>query len=317
MTQTQDTLRLGSTNIHIAPLGVGTWAWGDRAVWNYGATHNTDDVTAAFWASLNAGITLFDTAELYGRGISERLVGALARSSQERIVIATKFFPYPWRLSASTLHRALEGSLKRLQVEAIDLYQIHFPTPLISNTKLMDALADAVQAGKVRAVGVSNYSAEQMRRAHDALAKRDVPLASNQVEYSLLARKPETNGVLDACRELDVTLIAYSPLAMGLLGGKYTPSNRPVGTRRYTPRFSQRNLAAVKPVIALLRDIGTAHGGKTPAQVALNWLIQQGTLPIPGAKNLRQAQDNAAAIGWSLSSEEVQAMSDATAAWRS
>jgi aryl-alcohol dehydrogenase-like predicted oxidoreductase len=213
------------------------------------------------------------------------------------------------------VHSALDASLKRLQVAKIDLYQLHWPSPLLSIPKLMDAMADAVAAGKICYVGVSNYSARQMRQAHAALARRGIPLVSNQVEYSLFKREPEANGVLEACRELGVTLIAYSPLAMGLLSGKYRPGTTPSGIRRFTHRFSQQNLAAAQPVIALAQQIGAAHGGKSAGQVALNWLIQRGTLPIPGAKNGRQAAENAGALGWPLDGEEIERLDAATRAW--
>ena len=179
-------------------------------------------------------------------------------------------------------------------------------------------MADAVEAGKVTAVGVSNYSAAQMRQAHAALADRGVPLASNQVEYSLLHRQPETNGVLDACRELGVTLIAYTPLAGGMLTGKYSADNRPTGFyRRVLPQYRRKALDAMQPVVGLLREIGDRYS-KTPSQVALRWLIENPmVLPIPGAKNGNQAMSNAAALGFSLTAEEVAALSDATRAWRS
>ncbi len=307
---------IGRTDIKVAPLGVGAWAWGDTGMWGYGGDYDKGDVAGAFWSSINAGLTLFDTAEIYGRGVSEQLLGQLARSTEAQVVIASKFAPLPWRLEAGAVRRALEASLRRLGTQRIDLYQIHWPLPLLSIPRLMDALADAVQEGLIRAIGVSNYSSAQMHTAHAALARRGVPLAANQVEYSLLTRAPEVNGVLTTCRALNVTLIAYSPLAMGLLTGKYTPEQRPSGTRRLMPRFSAANLQALQPAVALLREIGAAHGDRTPGQVALNWLIQQGTLPIPGAKNARQARENAGAIGWSLSAEEVARLDEATLRWR-
>jgi aryl-alcohol dehydrogenase-like predicted oxidoreductase len=178
-------------------------------------------------------------------------------------------------------------------------------------------MADAVESGKVKAVGVSNYSAAQMRQAHAALAARGVPLASNQVEYSLLHRQPETNGVLKACRELGITLIAYTPLAGGLLTGKYSAENRPRGFyRRVLPRYRRKALDSIQPVIRLLEEIGARYS-KTPSQVALRWLIENPiVLPIPGAKNGEQASSNAAALSFSLTAEEVNALSDATRAWR-
>jgi aryl-alcohol dehydrogenase-like predicted oxidoreductase len=198
----------------------------------------------------------------------------------------------------------------------VDLYQHHFPSNRVSIPELMQLLADAVEAGKVKAVGVSNYSAEQMRIAHSVLAKRGIPLASNQVEYSLLHRQPEVNGVLDACRELGITLIAYQPLASGALTGKYINGARPTGLRRYMGTFRGKGLEAVAPVVSLLRQIGERYS-KSPAQVALRWLIENPVvLPIPGAKNGKQAMDNAGALSFRLTPEEVEALSQATLAWR-
>lgn len=181
----------------------------------------------------------------------------------------------------------------------------------------MELLAEAVETGKIKAVGVSNYSAEQMREAHAALAKHGIPLASNQVEYSLLHRQPETNGVLDACRDLGITLIGYSPLAGGMLTGKYSSQNRPGGFfRRILPRYSRKAMDAIQPVIHLLREIGERHL-KTPSQVALRWLIENPiVLPIPGAKNGKQAMENAGALTFSLTGEEVELLSQATLDWR-
>src|SRR5262249_21975483 len=159
-----------------------------------------------------------------------------------------------------------------------------------------------------RAVGVSNFDADQMRRTHSVLAKRRIPLASNQVEYSLLDRSPERNGVFDTCRELGVTLIAYSPLAMGMLTGKYTPDNPPPfpPSRQYNGEY----LSRIQPLIASMKEIGESHGGKTPAQVALNWVICKGAIPIPGAKTVTQAQHNAGALGWRLTDSEVTALDE-------
>ena len=164
-------------------------------------------------------------------------------------------------------------------------------------------MADAVEAGLTRAVGVSNFSPSQTIRAHAALARRGVPLASNQVEYSLLERKPETSGLVKVCRDLDVTIIAYSPIAKGMLTGKYTPDNIPPGMRRRL--YNRDYLSKIQPLIDLLREIGQAHDARSPAQVSLNWLMCKGAVPIPGAKNLRQAQENFGALGWRLTDEEV------------
>ncbi len=304
------TISIGKTDLTVPPLGLGTWQWGDRAMWQYGAGYAQSDVEAAYRASRAAGITFFDTAEIYGSGLSETMLGPLVRAERNEVVVATKFAPWPYRLTARALPRALDASLKRLGLERVDLYQIHWPWgALIRIETLMDVLADQVEAGKIRAVGVSNYTARQMRRAHAALAKRGIALASNQVQYSLLHRKPEQNGVLAACRELDVRLIAYSPLAKGALTGKYHNGQAVSGARRSVRFFRPAALQASAPLIKLLAQIGEAHGGKTPAQVALNWLIHQGALPIPGAKNAAQATGNAGALGWDLTDEEFERIS--------
>jgi aryl-alcohol dehydrogenase-like predicted oxidoreductase len=306
--------------LNIAPQGVGAWAWGTTRLWGYGKEYNRSDVGRAFRASMAEGVTLFDTAEMYGNGASERIIGGMLREGafEGTPVIATKFAPLPYRLSARSLLKAVDKSLERLGIETIDLYQIHFPNPIFKINGLMDALAEAVKASKVRRVGVSNYGADQMKRAHDRLASHGVSLASNQVEYSLLQRAPETNGVLEACRDLGVTLIAYSPIAKGLLTGKYGPGgDRPSGlVRRMGRAFGEQNLKKIEPVLNLLREIGEAHN-KQPAQVALNWLItQRSTFPIPGAKNELQARQNAGALGWEMTGEEAEKLQLATLGWR-
>ena len=304
-----DTRQLGGTGITVPSMGIGVWSWGDTGFWGYGSTHTQEDIRQAYNACLDIGLNFFDTAEVYGGGESERILGECRREDGRPIIIASKFAPLPNRFSARTLMAALDASLERLGVDAIDLYQIHFPFTLIQTDALMDALALAVRAGKVRAVGVSNYSAGHMRRAHARLARHDIPLASNQVQYNLLHRKPEKNGVLSACRELHVALIAYSPLAQGLLTGKYRPGDKtyvPGGPRRFMPAYSARRLRKIEPLLQEMERIAQAHG-KTIAQVALNWLLckDECIIPIPGAKNLRQAQDNAGAIGWRMTAAEM------------
>lgn len=298
-----DTISLGIGGPETRPLGLGTWQWGDRRLWQYGHDYGPADVRQAFDVAVQGGVTLFDTAEIYGGGESERLLGTCIRESAARVLVATKFMPFPWRVQRGALPRALEASLGRLRLPRVDLYQVHFPVPVFAVERWAEEMADAVRLGLTGSVGVSNYSASQMRRTRTVLERHGGRLASNQVEYSLIQRAPERNGVLQACREMDVRLIAYSPLGKGLLGGRYTLSNPPPFARRVTaPRGS---LARVPGIIAALRDIGEAHGGKTPAQVSLRWLIEKGTLPIPGAKNAAQAAENAGALGWQLTDEEV------------
>ena len=317
--QSEPTIGLAD-ELNIAPLGVGAWAWGTTRLWGYGKDYNRSDVGEAFRASMAEGVTLVDTAEMYGNGASERIIGEILREGrfEGRPVVATMFAPLPYLFSAKSLLKAVDKSLERLGIETIDLYQIHFPNPIFKINSLMDALAETVKAGKVRRVGISNYSADQMQRAHDRLASHGVSLASNQVEYSLLQRAPETNGVLEVSRDLGVALIAYSPIAQGLLTGKYGPGdNRPSGlVRRMGRAFGEKNLTKIEPVVNILREIGEAHN-KQPAQVALNWLItQRNAFPIPGAKNELQARQNAGALGWEMAAEEAEKLELATLGWR-
>jgi aryl-alcohol dehydrogenase-like predicted oxidoreductase len=308
-----DLIPLGKTDIRISRLGLGTWQWGDRMMWGYGKTYTDSDIHDAFDVSLQSGINFFDTAEVYGKGRSEQLLGACLREARQSplrapLVVATKFMPYPWRLRKGVLLSKLRASLVRLGLERVDLYQIHWPLRPVPIEVWANALADAVEAGLTRAVGVSNYNSAQMRRAHSALSKRCISLASNQVEFHLLNRRVEHEGLLKLCRELGVTLIAYSPLAKGLLTGKYTPKAPPPGLRSYL--FRRARLGKIQPLIQLLRAIGAAHEGKSPAQVALNWVICKGAVPIPGAKNARQAQENAATLGWRLAEHEISALDE-------
>jgi aryl-alcohol dehydrogenase-like predicted oxidoreductase len=292
------------------PSGLARW---NPAQLAYGPSYGSAEEERALEVSLAAGVNLIDTAAMYSGGASEHRVGELARGKE--VLIATKFPPGPFSRDES-FPKALEDSLARLERNTIDLYQIHYPLRWMSIPKLMNFMADAVEAGKVKAVGVSNYSAEQMRLAHAELAKRGIPLASNQVQYSLLHRTPEVDGVLATCRELDITLIAYSPLAMGALTGKYSATVRASGLRRFFGNFRGKGIEAVQPVVVLLREIGERYS-MSPAQVALRWLIEnENVLPIPGAKNGKQAADNAEALSFSLTPSEVEALSQATLAWK-
>ena len=289
------------------PLGVGAWAWGDTRYWGYGRDYDAGDVEQAYLASRAAGLTVVDTAEVYGRGVSERLVGRLVRADPQTadVAVATKFGAFPWRAGRrGPLRHALESSLGRLRTDRVALYQIHFSLGPLSDKAWLADLAEAYHEGLIGAVGVSNYGPAKMRAAHRVLADAGVPLATNQVQYSLLERKPETSGLVQACRELGVTIIAYSPLAQGLLSGKYTARHPPPGLRGL--RF-RRVADQVVGLVDRLTEIGSGHD-KTPAQVALAWLVAKGTVPIPGAKNAEQASANAGGVGWELSADEVAAL---------
>ena len=217
--------------------------------------------------------------------------------------------PYPWRLNRRALQNALHRSLERLGLERVDLYQIHWPFPPYPVETWVEEIAKVAKAGLTRAVGVSNYDKNQMQRAYTVLMGADLPLASNQVEYHLLNRMVEKNGLLDRCKELGVRLIAYSPLAKGFLTAKYNPENPPPGVRG---NGAVPKLKRIQPLINLMWEIGNGHTGKSPVQVALNWIICKGALPIPGAKTAKQAAQNVGAIGWRLTPEEIKALDEAS-----
>ncbi|OMO68111.1 Aldo/keto reductase [Corchorus olitorius] len=320
----QDKVKLGGSDLKVTKLGIGAWSWGDTSYWN---NFEWDDrklkaAKAAFDVSVDRGITFFDTAEVYGSRVrqdhlyqllalgaisSETLLGRFIKERKGKdpdteVVIATKFAALPWRFGRQSVLNALKDSLSRLGVSTVELYQLHWPG-VWGNEGYLDGLGDAVEQGLVKAVGVSNYNEKRLREAYEKLKKRGIPLASNQVNYSLIYRLPEQNGVKATCDELGITLIAYCPIAQGALTGKYTPENPPTGPRGriYTPDF----LTKLQPLLNRIKDVGEKYG-KTPTQVVLNWLIaQENVVPIPGAKNAEQAEEFAGALGWILSKDEV------------
>ena len=295
--------------LHAIEMGLGAWQWGDRVMWAYGQKYSDKEIREAFDVSLNLGIQFVDTAEIYGSGYSERLLGKFLKEIDQPVLVATKFFPWPWKITKGFIPRALKGSLDRLGLDAVDLYQIHWASPLMSPETMMEGMVECVKRGMTRTVGVSNFDEKRMIRAYTTLARHGIPLASNQVQYSLLTRDVEKNGTLARCKELGIRLIAYSPLEKGLLTGKYTSENPPPGIRG--SQYAEL-LKKLPPVIKLLREIGQNHGGKSASQVSLNWLICKGTLPIPGAKNVKQAEENAGGAGWRLADEEVARLDEAT-----
>jgi aryl-alcohol dehydrogenase-like predicted oxidoreductase len=309
-------ITLGKNGPTVTPLCIGTWAWGDKLFWNYGTSYGEAEVEEAFKTSLDAGVNFFDTAEVYGNGLSEELLGKFIKKTTKSVQVATKYGPTPWRITSKSVSEALTASLKRLQVEQITLYQVHWPfTFLMNQETLMNTLAQEVKKGRIQAVGVSNYTAEQMRLAHKILAEQGVTLATNQVRYSLLSRQVEKQEIVDTARKLGVTILAYSPLAQGLLTGKYSIQDPPTGPRKFDARFSKKGLEKIALVMATLKKLGKQYE-RTSAQIALNWLIcQDGVIPIPGAKNAAQARENAGALGWSLSADEVNQLELMTRPW--
>jgi aryl-alcohol dehydrogenase-like predicted oxidoreductase len=306
--QPGDRITLAGSDVAVPPLGVGTWAWGDKGTWGmggYDSSYGEVTIREAWQACIEAGVVLFDTAEVYGGGESERIIGRLLAADppvRDKVAIATKFMPLPWKLAVtSALLRSARASLERLGIDSIDLYQIHGPISLRSHGALADALAAAHAEGLIKAVGVSNYSIKETRSIDAALRQRDLRLATNQIEFSLLRTMPEKVGLLACCQELGVVPLAYSPIGQGRLTGKYSAANPPPKARDFSPH----PMAEVDKVVELLRRIGAAHGGRSPSQVALAWIIAKGAIPIPGAKNRQQAEDNAGALGWRMDEAEL------------
>ncbi|CAK9158225.1 unnamed protein product [Ilex paraguariensis] len=293
----------------VSPMGFGTWAWGNQLLWGYQESMDSE-LQEVFNLAVENGINLFDTADSYGtgrlNGQSEKLLGKFIRQKQMRdnIVIATKFAAYPWRLTPGQFVNACKSSLERMQIEKIGIGQLHWSTanyaPL-QEQALWDGLVAMYDKGLVEAVGVSNYGPKQLVKIHDYLKARGVPLSSAQVQFSLLSMGEDQMEIKNTCDSLGVRLISYSPLGLGMLTGKYTPSNLPRGPRGLL--FSQI-LPGLQPLLSSLKEIAQKRS-KTIPQVAINWCIRQGTIPIPGVKTVKQAEENLGALGWYLSPKEL------------
>ncbi len=289
-------------------LGVGTNKWGTKGI-------TVKTLLETFSAAVETGLTLFDTAELYAGGKSEQTLGEAMKQDPRPITLITKFAPLPTRWSSRTLLNALDASLARLNASSIDLYLVHFPYTFLGIEPLMDAMAQAHAAGKIKGVGVSNYSASQMRRAAAQLAKHGIPLAANEIHYSLIHRDPETNGVLDTCRELNAALIAYFPLGSGLLvKGPDALPRLGFMRRRFLGKGTPEQWASL---LQVLDRIAVAHGAGV-TQVALNWLLQRDRqiVAIPGATSVRHFRDNASALDWQLTPAEFDEIDRASLPWK-
>ena len=293
-------------------MGCGTWAWGNRLLWGY--TQNMDpQLQSVFDYCVNHGVTLFDTGDSYGtgrlNGRSESLLGKFAAAykgtNQPQICLATKLAAYPWRLIRHSMVAACNASAQRLG-RNVDLVQLHWSTANYAPWQegpLLDGLADLYERKLVKGVGLSNFGPKRLRKIYPRLRDRGVPIATLQVQYSLLSTYPVTElGIQDTCNELGIRLIAYSPLCLGILTGKYRDRSQfPQGLRNLLFR---QLLPGVQPVLQTLEAIAHARQ-KTMAQVALNWCLCKGFIPIPGAKTLAQAQANIGALGWRLDTGEV------------
>jgi aryl-alcohol dehydrogenase-like predicted oxidoreductase len=281
MTESGTGRPLGGSGISVPALGVGTNRWNTGGP---GQARLRETLAAA----LDTGVGFFDTAEAYSAGRSEIALGQAARADSRPILLASKFAPFPYRVTTAQFASALDKTLGRLGRDSLDLYYLHFPYSPRGVGTWMRAMARAVKAGKIRAVGISNCTVAQMQKAAGVLARYGVPLAANQVHYSLLHRKPETDGVLDACRRMDIALVAYRPL-----GGGAISAGSPGGPDRSALAGTLREVAATR--------------NATAAQVALAWLLKRDdhVIPIPGATRPEHVRENSGALSLELSEEEI------------
>ncbi len=304
--------QLGKTGIEITPIGLGCWQFhsgGSRMSSMFWKSPPQDEVNKIVKTALEGGINWFDTAEVYGHGGSEKALSTAlsnAGKADGEVVIATKWWPF-FR-TAGNIPRTIGDRQRYLAPFKIDLYQIHMPYAFSSVKAQMDAMTALVKAGKIRSIGVSNFSAAKMRRAHAALAKHGLPLASNQVEFNLLNRDIEKNGILDAAKELNITIIAYVPLAQGLLTGKFHKNPESVKKLPFMRRMMvRRKFEKSRPLVKMLEDIAGSYNC-TASEVALSWVINyfgDTIVAIPGASKEEHALQNVRAMNLKLTKDEM------------
>ena len=301
-------VRLGKSDLRVSVIGLGAWQIGSTG-WGWSIDFEKEQAVETINKALELGINFIDTAQSYGDGLSEKIIGEVIKENREELLIATKVSSY--NLSYDDVLAAAGGSLTKLDIDYIDLYQIHSPNPSIPIRETMKAMEKLVSEGKVRYIGVSNFNVNDLREAQEALSSHDI--VSNQVVYNLLQKEIE-DDLLPYARKEGISVIAYSPLAKGALTGKYNEHNKPtIGFRTSDKIFSSRYMKAISNLIQSLTEIARRRNLTVP-QVALNWLIKDSlVVPIPGAKNLRQVEDNAGASGWRLEKYELEMIEEAHA----
>ena len=284
-------------------FGVGTWAWGDRLLWGYGQDYNKADLSAAFRRCLNDGVRFFSTSSTFGEGDSERILGEFNAQTPVELLIATKYVPRFWHLRRSDFMDSLKESMLRLRVSRLDILEICPPAGRMTLGRLAECAAEALELGLIEQVGLSGFDAHQIDTFHEALSRFGYSIACLETPYNLLDRSIEKNGVLDLCHALNIAVLAQQPLAMGLLTGKYDAEAPASGSRRqlmlryYTPRLDI--------LLRTMNHIGLENNGKNCAQVALNWILKKGVIPIPGTKTLSQAIENAQTPTWRMTPEQT------------
>jgi aryl-alcohol dehydrogenase-like predicted oxidoreductase len=294
----------------VSRIGLGTWQFGSRD-WGYGSSYASQEAHAIVRRALEQGVTLFDTAEIYGFGRSERILGQALGEDRDSAFLATKIFPV--LPVAPVVEQRAVASANRLGVRRLDLYQVHQPNPVVRDGTIMRGMRALQRVGLVGEVGVSNYSLSRWRAAEAALGDR---VLSNQVQYSLATRAPERD-LLPFAETTGHVVIAYSPLAQGMLSGQYHRGHRPTNRiRSANPLFLPENLERAGDLIATLREVADAHSA-TPAQIALAWAIHRpAVVAIPGASSVAQLESNVTAADIDLTDGEYQALSAASARFR-
>ena len=294
----------------VSKIGLGTWQFGSRE-WGYGDRYAREESTRIVERALELGITLFDSAEIYALGRSERILGRALAARREHAFVATKIFPL--LPTARVVEWRAQASIRRLGVKRLDLYQLHWPNPVVGAATTMRGMRTLQAHGQVAEVGVSNYPLSRWRSAEAALGSRVV---SNQVRYSLVERRPERD-LIPYARQTGRIVIAYSPLAQGFLAARYAPGRLPPNRMRRRSRvFSAESFARAEPLLRALHEIATAHNDATPAQVALAWTIREPcVVAIPGAATVAQLEANAAAAEIDLTAEEINELDTAAAAY--
>lgn len=308
----------------VTPVGLGCWQFSkqNNMAGKFWPTLDDTLIRSVVRISLEGGINWFDTAEVYGNGASEKaLSGSLKDLGKApgEVIIATKW--WPMLRFASNLLKNIDERIRLLDPYPVDLFQVHQPWGFSNEKQEMEAMAKLVRAKKIRYAGVSNFSAAKMRRAWETLNRYGIPLITNQVRYNLLNRRIESNGTLQAAKELGISIIAYSPLAQGLLTGKFHDNPdllQNIGLRKYSAQFKPSGLEKSEPVIRLVKELAVKYQ-VTPSQIALNWLIHyhgDTVVAIPGATKETHARENTGALGFNLSWEDMHLLDKASAIFK-
>jgi aryl-alcohol dehydrogenase-like predicted oxidoreductase len=312
--------QLGKTHIMVTPIGLGCWQFSKQKnmAGKFWPTLEDNLIEKIVSLSIDGGINWFDTAEIYGGGESEKALSKALKAKGKtpgEVIVATKWWPM-FRL-ASNIKKTINERIRLLEPYPIDLYQVHQPWSFSGENSEMEAMAELYNRKLIKAIGVSNFSAQKMKKSWETLQKAGIPLASNQVRYSLLDRRIESNGVMDLAKELGITIIAYSPLAQGIVTGKFHDNPgllNNIGFRKYSSQFKPTGLEKSRPVIIMLKELAIKYN-VTPSQVALNWLIQfngDTVVAIPGATKEVHVKENCGAMSFTLSKEDMVLLDNAS-----